>query len=1264
MYRNYRTYPIIYLVLIVAITIAMIAVYNIDEKRYQDRRAAVLTLSTSYVNLIRNNLSHALSATYPLAALVHKQQGGVDGFTELAENMLPYYEGAAALQLAPDGILRHVVPLEGNEKALGHNLLEDPLRNKEAYIARETGELTLAGPFELLQGGIAAAGRLPIYLEDADGNSRFWGFSVVLMRFPDVLESARLDDLDKAGMAYELSRIHPDMGDVQVIASSEQPLIELPVEKSFQVPNGNWILKVSPVEGWRDEAALIKDVLLGLLFAILISFSTLLFYRLREHKNSLEETIHLRTKKLNDNLRTLDMALGAAGQAWFDINLQTNRAIVSEDYHKLLGFDKNASGHTISEWIDRIHPNDQQHVISQFDECLLGKEPREVQYRISAKNARWMWWHSVGEVIEWDKDNKPLRMIGIHTDINLRKRNEQVMRTLAESSSSSDNNIFKLIVRQLAISYNTRYALIGSISKNNPDTIDTLAVWGGDRYISNYSYPLEGSACGNVIRHGACSYTDNILDSFPDDSMLKQYGIRSYLGVRLYAGDGETIGHIAIFDDKPMEIKTQTIDLLNSLAVRAGIELERKRTLDRLSLFASVFSDTHEGIIITDAVGAIVDVNPAFCNTTGYRVEEVLGKNPSMLNSGKQDKSFYSEMWQKIIKEGYWKGEVWNRKKNGEFYAELLTISSLKDDDGKVIHYVGLFSDITKNKEQQKTLELIAHYDVLTQLPNRSLFVDRFTRAIARSKRSKHKLAICFLDLDEFKPVNDQYGHEVGDQLLIEVAERIKDNIREEDTVSRQGGDEFALLLGEVESFTHCEQMLVRILNSLAKSFSINGHDINISASIGVTLYPDDNADLDTLLRHADHAMYQAKLAGRNRYHLYNAEKDQRTIQKHMQLDEIREALNNDEFSLYYQPKVDMKTGKVYGVEALIRWIHPEKGMIPPIKFLPLIEGSELEILLGKWVINQAVKQLEQWHRDGLELQVSINIATHHLQSSVFLADLEAILASYPNVSPEYLELEILESSALGDISSISTTIKICRDKFGVQAALDDFGTGYSSLTHLRKFPVHTIKIDQSFVFDMLDDPNDYAIIDGVIGLANSFSREVIAEGVESELHGLMLILMGCELAQGYVIAKPMHGKDIPQWMNNYLPNVNWVTSANKQHTEKERKIGLLKLTTTHWLNCLTNGFNTEQEEPISWPCLTIEESHFGAWLQREMEQNLFSAALLKELEQTYKQMYQLAKELVLNFQKGNKEYAISRLQQMDSFVETIDSLLEPSSQS
>jgi diguanylate cyclase (GGDEF)-like protein/PAS domain S-box-containing protein len=568
---------------------------------------------------------------------------------------------------------------------------------------------------------------------------------------------------------------------------------------------------------------------------------------------------------------------------------------------------------------------------------------------------------------------------------------------------------------------------------------------------------------------------------------------------------------------------------------------EKEKLADELALAAKVFTHAREGIMITDAQGNIIEVNDTFSLTTGYSREESIGKKPRIANFGRQTCEFYVDMLNAIMTEGYWSGEVWSRRKNGEMYAEIKTISAVHDEHGITTHYVALGNDITPMKEHQTQLEYIAHYDILTNLPNRVLLADRLSQAMLQCRRHEHLLAVVFLDLDGFKAVNDAYGHNVGDELLIALSMRMAGALRECDTLSRIGGDEFVAVLANLATVEDCQPVVERLLLAASESVTVGDVVLNISASIGVTLYPQDNSDTDLLMRHADQAMYRAKELGKNCYHVFDTAIDDAVKVRQESLEAIRYALDNDEFVLYYQPKVNMKTGAVVGVEALIRWQHPKRGLLSPIEFLPVIENNPMMIEMGEWVIDTALAQIIQWQTTELNslLTISVNIAAVQLQQPYFTQRLTALLAANVGVEPRYLELEVLETSALDDVHHISKTMNACNE-LGVSFALDDFGTGYSSLTYLRRLPASLIKIDQSFVRDMLVDSDDLAIVTGVIALAKSFNRDVIAEGVETIAHGKALLELGCHLAQGYGIARPMPANEILAWVNNWKPHVSW----------------------------------------------------------------------------------------------------------------------------
>ena len=685
---------------------------------------------------------------------------------------------------------------------------------------------------------------------------------------------------------------------------------------------------------------------------------------------------------------------------------------------------------------------------------------------------------------------------------------------------------------------------------------------------------------------------------------------------------------------------------------------DRKRAEEKLKLSGRVFNQAHEGILITDARGLIVDINPAFTEITGYSRGEVIGREPSLLKSGKHPDAFFRDMWQQLIDEGHWQGEVWNRRKNGELFAELLTISTLVDEYGDTLHYLGLFSDITKSKQQQQTLEMMAHYDILTQLPNRSLFADRFQLAIAHSDRHHSLLAVVFLDLDGFKPINDQYGHEIGDQLLVEVSQRIKACIREDDTASRLGGDEFAILLNDISSVDHCERMIARIQRTIALPYKINTDPIRLSASMGVTLYPLDHADADTLLRHADQAMYQAKQNGRNQHYLFDALHDQQRLHQQNQLAELQQGFNANQLRLFYQPKVNMRSGKVVGFEALLRWQHPERGLLEPADFLPSASGTELEIRIGNRVIEQALRQIQQLHQQNLKLSVSVNISAYHLQWSGFFDALDLALSKFTDVDSSYLLLEVLESSVLSDIHNISSIIRSCRKGLGVRIALDDFGTGYSSLSHLRHLPVDVIKIDQSFVRDILDDANDFTIVDGVIGLTEAFQHEVIAEGVETIAHGQMLMTIGCDLAQGFVIAVPMPADAIVDWLRQYQPNPIWLEQGKLVMSPQQRLLSLMQLQTENWLPRVILNLQTDPDEIHGWPLLNPKKSHFNHWIEQARKEDLFSQHWLDQLKLANTELFHAAAGLKNQYEEDQPALARTGIADLQAIYLQIQRLL------
>ncbi|MCV6588036.1 MAG: EAL domain-containing protein [Marinobacterium sp.] len=464
----------------------------------------------------------------------------------------------------------------------------------------------------------------------------------------------------------------------------------------------------------------------------------------------------------------------------------------------------------------------------------------------------------------------------------------------------------------------------------------------------------------------------------------------------------------------------------------------------------------------------------------------------------------------------------------------------LMDDDGQALRWVGVCTDITDQKEQQAQLEYAAYHDMLTQLPNRVMLSERLRQLMQHEGDAPVEMALVYIDLDGFKEINDLHGHEMGDHFLIAISRRFRKLLRPGDMIARLGGDEFVAVFMHTTTSDELEPLLQGVLQQIAQPVRLDEAILQVSASLGVTFYPQvEDIDEDQLLRQADQAMYQAKLSGKNGYHVFDTEQDRTIRDQREMLERIATALAEREFVLYYQPKVNMRTGELVGVEALIRWQHPECGMVPPGEFLPVIENHPLSLELGRWVISEALRQMTCWQREGLEISVSVNICCMQLQQTDFVEQLQQMLAVHPEIAPQRLELEVLETSALEDLQQVSRIMTECQ-RIGVSFALDDFGTGYSSLAYLKHLPAAVMKIDRSFIRDMLVDPDDRAILEGVIGMAAAFRRQVIAEGVEDIEQGELLLQQGCELAQGFGIARPMPAAELPGWLHNWQPPLAW----------------------------------------------------------------------------------------------------------------------------
>ena len=671
--------------------------------------------------------------------------------------------------------------------------------------------------------------------------------------------------------------------------------------------------------------------------------------------------------------------------------------------------------------------------------------------------------------------------------------------------------------------------------------------------------------------------------------------------------------------------------LLSNISDRKKLE---QNLIKERNLFEKYLNTVESIIVSLDVKGNITLVNRKACQVLGYTAEELIGQQwfKICLIQPEGITQIYP-IFEQIIS-GKIKGSEYYENyiitKSREKYLIAWHNSYFMDEQGNIIGLLSSGEDITLLKKQQERLEHMAHFDTLTNLPNRVLLSDRLKQAILYAKRYESSLAVIYLDLDGFKEINDTFGHENGDILLKVISNRTQEILRESDTLARLGGDEFAIILHDLKNKQDCFLMLKRILNVMSAPVFSKEIVMQVSASMGVTFFnQNDIVDADQLLRQADHAMYQAKLSGKNRFHIFDVEEDKNLRIHNESLQAIERALNNNEFLMYYQPKVNMRSGEFLGAEALIRWNHPVKGLLFPGAFLPVIENHNLSANLDSWVIKNVMEQIQKWKKEGINIVVSINISAIKLQESNFVNNLLLLLSDYPEVRTSDFIFEILETSALEDMNRVSYIMKEC-NKIGIDFSLDDFGTGYSSLSYLKSLPAKELKIDKSFVRDMLVDIDDMAILEGVIGLANAFRREVIAEGVESIEQGKMLLQLGCEKAQGYIIAKPMPAQKLSAWIKTWQVYPQWQNIKALSRDD----IPTLYAIVEHeiWIKKVIAYIKKEESE---FPILDCTQCRFGKWLYDQDMKN----KVIQEIEKLHIQVHNNIQIIIKEYMNNSNEH-------------------------
>ena len=744
---------------------------------------------------------------------------------------------------------------------------------------------------------------------------------------------------------------------------------------------------------------------------------------------------------------------------------------------------------TSDRWSDIICPEDRRMQGRTVQEAMASGRPYQIEYRIIDANGTERWVAENGQP-QKDPVTGAAWVDGILSDIGERKHNEmRIEGLLVEQSAILDNVMFGVMF--------VRARRVISVNRRCEELFgyDSGAMTGQSTEIV---FPNEADFDAAGVRQ----YRALTLDK--DFSEERQYKrADGSLFWCLVSGRALDPSHV---ND-------------GSIWVYADVT-ERRQAEEKLRLSATVLEHIADGVMVIGLDLRIVAVNPAFTQITGYTESEALGQEAHMTRSQRHESQFYLDMWKELAASGFWRGEIWKERKNGELYLEWLTISAVRDDHADITHYVGVFSDITKVKESQEKLDHMAHHDPLTSLPNRLLFHDRLEHALQRAARDKQQLAILFIDLDRFKNVNDTLGHHIGDQLLQQVAGALTDKLRDGDTLARLGGDEFIVLLENVNGEFGAGHVAEKLMSMFEQPFMVADYELFVTGSVGISIYPNDATDLNMLIRNADVAMYQAKARGRNGYQFYAPSMTGEGVERLRLETMLRRSIEKNEIFLNYQPQVEIDTGRLIGVEALVRWENPELGTVPPVRFIPLAEDTGFINQLGKWVLYESCRQMVRWQEAGLYVpKIAVNLSVKQFERGS-IVNMVAEILKETGLEPQRLQLEVTESV----IMNTGDALVFINDlhSIGVGLAIDDFGTGYSSLAYLKQLPVQTLKIDRSFIKDISTDVNDEAIAIAIIQLGKSLNLSVIAEGVETEEQAAFLLRHGCNKAQGYFYSRPI----------------------------------------------------------------------------------------------------------------------------------------------
>lgn len=1137
--------------------ISGIVIWHFEEQRVQNTHHKIKQIAHENILRLHKKIDQILALGYPLSTMV-EEDGDINNFQYSAEKLLEYFPLISHIVLAPNGIIEHVVPLSGNEKSLGLNLLSDPKQKQEALLARKTGKMTLAGPVRLVQGGEALVGRFPIY---RGAEKKFWGFLFIGIRFPDIINTIFTDNPEEE-YQYILSRINSNTGKEQIIASSGTDKLNRPVEQTIDIPNGQWTLHIAPINGWHNQWLIAIKAVLGIFISLLLGYIATQYIQLRKYRDSLEILVQKRTSQILATKKQLHTLLDTIPDMIWLKDKDGVYLFCNPVFERLFGAkEEEIVGKTDYDFVaeelaDFFREND--HL------AMTGNQPKMNEEFLKFADGSYEGLFETFKTPMFDETGTLVGVLGIARDITQRHNDEirihqltQMYATLSQCNhaivhSTTPNELFEKICENTVLQGGMSMAWIGLI---NPQTnyIDVVSSYGdGKHYLDGIEISIQADLPSGKGPTGTAAREDRPYwcQDFMHDPITSPWHERgaemgwkssAALPIHLY---NDVIGVFTIYSQIPdafdLLIQKLIIEMTTDIsfamknfdriakqkAAEANL-VQTEKLLEEMSSMAHVggweFDLQSDTVRWTHEIYLIHDLDP----TTAVTIDTSL--------------SVYQGEWlekmQTALDEAIHKGISFDlvlQMKTVKGNAKWVhTIGTPVVQDSKVAMLRGSMQDITAQKIAEEKVQWFANFDSLTGLPNRILLKDRVEYAINIAYHTKDPIALLFINLDHFKNINDSLGHDIGDDLLLQVSKRMQSILRKEDTLSRQGGDEFVIVLPGMNA-DGAAHIAEKLINIISQSYTAQHYEVVITPSIGIGLYPIDGSDFETLVQSADAAMYRAKHDGRNCYRFVTPEIQARSSQKIELENALRHVLIRNELEIYYQPQISMDTGELIGAEALLRWNHPTRGMVSPLEFIPIAEESGQIIMIGEWVLRNALRQLKSYISDGMKpFIMAVNLSVIQFRHPKLVSMVLNILEEL-QLPADYLELELTEGIAMENpLHAIELMNEL--SSHGIRMSIDDFGTGYSSLSYLKKFQVYKLKIDQSFVNDIAENSEDKTIVNTIVNMAHNLNMITIAEGVETAEQLAILREIGCDEVQGYYFSKPLPSAEFELFIRQSL---------------------------------------------------------------------------------------------------------------------------------